>query len=66
MPLAAFLFVLPLTSAQEIKLLANAGAGLDLFATSVATSGPTAIVGARRDDDNRIDSGSAYVREICP
>ncbi|MEE9130668.1 MAG: FG-GAP repeat protein, partial [Phycisphaerales bacterium] len=33
----------------------------DRFGTSVAISGGTAIVGAWLDDDNGIDSGSAYL-----
>ena len=51
----------PLSSAQEIKLLANDGASDDRFGYSVAISGTTAIVGAHWDDDNGFDSGSAYL-----
>jgi len=57
---SAYLFD-PTTGRQIAKLLANDGAGSDLFGYSVAISGPTAIVGARRDDDNGNDSGSAYI-----
>ena len=46
---------------QLAKLLAKDGAALDLLGVSVAISGTTAIVGAFRDDDNGIDSGSAYL-----
>ncbi|TFB11899.1 hypothetical protein E3V55_02505, partial [Candidatus Marinimicrobia bacterium MT.SAG.3] len=47
--------------AQEAKLLASDGAADDLFGWSVSISGDYAVVGARRDDDNGISSGSAYV-----
>lgn len=33
----------------------------DIFGRSVAVSGDTILIGARRDDDGGIDSGSAYV-----
>ena len=43
------------------KILAADGASDDLFGYSVAISGDYAIVGARLDDDNGSDSGSAYI-----
>ncbi len=45
------------------KITASDGAADDFFAGrfSVAISGDTAIVGADRDDDNGLGSGSAYV-----
>ena len=46
---------------QLFKLLADDGAEFDNFGVSVAISGATAIVGARWDDDNGPDSGSAYL-----
>ena len=46
---------------QQGKLLASDGAAVDQFGNTVAVSGTTAVVGAQRDDDNGIDSGSAYV-----
>ena len=49
------------TGLQLFKLLADDGAAGDWFGYSVAISGTTAIVGARRDDDNGTDSGSAYL-----
>ena len=49
------------TGRQLFKLLPDDGAELDLFGWSVAISGATAIVGARHDDDNGLDSGSAYL-----
>ena len=53
------------TGRQIAKLLADDGAVFDLFGFSVAISpdgiGTTAIVGARSDDDNGADSGSAYL-----
>ena len=49
---------------QLAKLLADDGAAFDEFGRSVAISGTTAIVGAYLDDDNRFDSGSAYLFDI--
>jgi len=49
------------TGQQLFKLTASDAAAGDEFGYSVAISGSTAIVGARSDDDNGVDSGSAYV-----
>ena len=46
---------------QLFKLLANDGAVDDRFGHSVAIEGATAIVGALRDQDNGVHSGSAYL-----
>ena len=46
---------------QLFKLLAKDGAMSDNFGLSVAISGDIAIVGARLDDDNGGNSGSAYL-----
>ena len=46
---------------QLFKLLPEDGASNDRFGYSVAISGTTAIVGARFDDENGTDSGSAYL-----
>ncbi len=46
---------------DEFKILASDGAAGDLFGESVSISGDVAIVGARLDDDNGVNSGSAYV-----
>jgi hypothetical protein len=43
------------------KLLATDGAAGDYFGQSVSISGDYAIVGARFDDDNGYNSGSAYI-----
>ncbi len=57
---SAYLF--DTTTGQQIaKLLPNDGAAEDQFGISVAISGTTAVVGARWDDDNGTDSGSAYL-----
>ncbi len=57
---SAYLF--DITTGQQIfKLLAGDGDAEDLFGFSVAISGSTAIVGAKDDDDNGTDSGSAYL-----
>jgi len=46
---------------EEAKLLASDGASGDYFGSSVSVSGDVALVGARRDDANGSESGSAYV-----
>jgi hypothetical protein len=43
------------------KLLPDDGAAADQFGLQVAVSGDTVVIGARNDDDNGVDSGSAYV-----
>ncbi len=43
------------------KLLASDGQPGDAFGASVSISGATAILGARRDDDDGSSSGSAYI-----
>ena len=60
---AAALLLIASASAQitETKLTASDGAAFDRFGEGVAISGDTAVVGARDDDDNGTDSGSAYV-----
>ena len=45
----------------EVKITATDAAAFDSYGQSVAISGDTAIVGARRNGDNGFDSGSAYV-----
>ena len=52
------------TGRQIAKLLPNDGAADDRFGSGVAISGATAIVGALFDDDNGVDSGSAYLFDI--
>jgi hypothetical protein len=49
------------TWAQQAKLLASDGAAIDYFGYSVSLDGDTALIGADGDDDNGVDSGSAYV-----
>jgi len=46
---------------EEAKLTALDGAIYDFFGSSVSVSGDYAIVGAYCDDDNGIESGSAYI-----
>ena len=46
---------------QQDKLLADDGAAIDRFGTSVFISGDSALVGAFRGDGNIVDSGSVYV-----
>jgi hypothetical protein len=49
------------TWTQQAKLLASDGTAQDRFGGSVSLSGDTALIGAAWDDDNGVDSGSAYV-----
>jgi hypothetical protein len=49
---------------EEQKLLASDGAAGDYFGFEVSISGDVALLGARWDDDNGNDSGSAYVYEL--
>ncbi len=46
---------------QTKKLLADDGASVDLFGSSVGVSGQTVVVGARQDDDLGSASGAGYV-----
>lgn len=49
------------TGQQLVKLTAQDGAADDLLGWSVSLSGNLALVGAWRDDDNGLWSGSAYI-----
>jgi hypothetical protein len=49
------------TWTQQAKLTASDGAAGDNFGWPVSLSGDTALLGAFYDDDNGVDSGSAYV-----
>ena len=60
---AAYLFNAA-TGAQTAKLLANDGEDYDYFGCSVGIDGDSAIVGARWDDANGTNSGSAYVFDV--
>lgn len=48
---------------QQAKLTADDGASGDIFGVRVALDGDTALISARRDDDEKmgVDAGSAYV-----
>ena len=52
--------------AQVAKLTANDAAASDDFGFSASLDGDRALVGARFDDDNGSDSGSAYLFERNP
>ena len=54
------------TGTQIAKLTASDGTEGDIFGSSVAIFGNTAIVGAAGDDDNGERSGSAYVFRSLP
>ncbi|MEN8217038.1 MAG: hypothetical protein ABFS56_11865 [Pseudomonadota bacterium] len=49
---------------EEQKLLASDGAAGDYFGRRVSLYGDRALIGARGDDDNGTDSGSAYIFEL--
>ncbi|MCX6672049.1 MAG: FG-GAP repeat protein [Euryarchaeota archaeon] len=49
------------TWTQQQKLLTSDGATEDEFGCSVSVEGDTALIGTCYDDDNGIDSGSAYI-----
>ncbi len=51
------------TWSQQAKLTASDGAEGDIFGVRVALDGNTALISARRDDDDTmgVDSGSAYI-----
>ena len=46
---------------QQAKLLAADAAESDFFGDAVSISGDLAVIGAKQDDDNGFNSGSAYV-----
>jgi len=46
---------------EQAKLLASDGAVEDYFGKAVSLTGNVALIGAPGDDDNGVDSGSAYV-----
>ncbi len=59
---SAYVFVRKGTGwSQQQKIVPADGAAWDLFGSSVAVSGDTLVVGAEKDDDKGLDSGSAYV-----
>jgi hypothetical protein len=60
---AAYLYNVT-TGEQTAELLAADGAAYDYFGFSVGISDDNAIVGARWDDDNGAQSGSAYVYDV--
>jgi hypothetical protein len=49
------------TWTEAAKLTASDGTAFDFFGRSVAVSGGVAVVGAEGDDDQGLNSGSAYV-----
>ena len=53
--------VMTTTHAAEVKLIAGDATEGDNFGRSVSISGDYAIVGAPFNDDNEVDSGSAYI-----
>ncbi|WP_210407172.1 FG-GAP repeat protein, partial [Hydrocoleum sp. CS-953] len=60
-PLFVLLAFTDPANAVDLKLTAPDGDASDLFGGSVALSDNTAIIGSREDDDNGLESGSAYL-----
>lgn len=60
---SAYLFDV-ITGQQLAKFTADDGQWRDDFGWSVALSGDTAIIGARLEDANGVDSGAAYVFNV--
>ena len=64
---SVYVFTEPLTgvgwtdATETAKLTASDCAANDYFGISISVDGGTVVVGAHLDDDNRVDSGSAYV-----
>jgi len=59
---SAYVFIRTGTTwTQQQKLIASDGGAGDCFGKSVSLSGDTALIGAPYDDDNGVDSGSAFV-----
>lgn len=62
---AAYVFDLDGTSwNQTAKLAPDDGSGGDEFGSSVSLSGARALIGARRDDNQGEESGSAYLFDL--
>lgn len=58
---AAYVFVRNASVwSQQQKLLASDGSSGDRFGESVSLAGDTVLIGAYQDDDNGVNSGSAY------
>lgn len=55
---------LPSQQFEVEKLLASDGEAYEGFGRSVSVSGNVSVVGAQLDDDNGIDSGSAYIFDL--
>ena len=64
-PASGSAYVFDVTTGNQLfKLLPSDGATDDQLGISVAVSGNTAVIGARFDDDNGFNSGSAYVYDV--
>ena len=59
-PGSAYLFEVP-SGAQIAKLLASDGAAADVFGCSIDIDNGVVVVGAFRDDDHGLNSGSSYL-----
>ncbi|MCZ6734625.1 MAG: FG-GAP repeat protein, partial [Planctomycetota bacterium] len=64
---SAYVFMEPVggwvNMTQTAKLTASDGAASDFLGASASISGDVLVIGARNDDDNGFNSGSAYVFE---
>jgi hypothetical protein len=58
-------YVFDATTGQQLdKLVPNDAAAGDLFGISIAIAGSVAVIGAERDDDKGVDSGSVYLFDV--
>jgi hypothetical protein len=57
-------YIFDLDGNQLAKITASDGAANDLFGRAVAIGSGRIVVGARSDDDNGSDSGSAYIFDL--
>jgi hypothetical protein len=57
-------YIYDLDGTNEVKITASDGASNDEFGRSVSVGSNKIVVGARYDDDNGFNSGSAYVYDL--
>jgi len=57
-------YIFDLDGTNEVKITASDGASNDYFGWSVAVGSGRIVVGAYQDDDNGLDSGSAYIFDL--
>ena len=58
-------YIYDLNGTNEIKITVPDGAAYDAFGGSVAVGNGKIVIGARNEDDNGSDSGSAYIYDLA-